>query len=89
MVRGLYDTMVDRHVSRHSALDGGSSLTRFGLLPVLWSHGAGTDVMQRIAAPMIGGIYAYGGKERHYQQMRLKSITSWIAVKSLASHVTR
>ncbi len=27
-----------------------------GLLPVLWSHGAGADVMKRIAAPMVGGI---------------------------------
>lgn len=27
-----------------------------GLLPIMWSHGAGADVMQRIAAPMIGGL---------------------------------
>ena len=27
-----------------------------GLLPILWSTGAGADVMQRIAAPMIGGL---------------------------------
>ena len=27
-----------------------------GLLPLLWAHGAGSDVMQRIAAPMIGGL---------------------------------
>ncbi len=27
-----------------------------GLLPVLWSHGAGADVMKRIAAPMVGGV---------------------------------
>lgn len=28
----------------------------FGLLPIMWSTGAGSDVMKRIAAPMIGGI---------------------------------
>ncbi len=28
----------------------------FGLLPIMWSVGAGADVMKRIAAPMIGGI---------------------------------
>jgi Cu(I)/Ag(I) efflux system membrane protein CusA/SilA len=28
----------------------------FGLLPILWSNGAGADVMKRIAAPMLGGI---------------------------------
>ena|SRR5437867_2636584 len=27
-----------------------------GLLPILWSHGAGANVMKRIATPMIGGI---------------------------------
>jgi len=28
----------------------------FGLVPILWSTGTGSDVMKRIAAPMIGGI---------------------------------
>jgi Cu(I)/Ag(I) efflux system membrane protein CusA/SilA len=28
----------------------------FGLLPILWQHGAGADIMRRIAAPMIGGV---------------------------------
>ena len=27
-----------------------------GLLPIMWSHGAGSEVMSRIAAPMIGGM---------------------------------
>ncbi len=27
-----------------------------GLVPVLWSHGAGASVMKRIAAPMVGGM---------------------------------
>ncbi len=27
-----------------------------GLIPILWSHGAGADVMKRIAAPMVGGM---------------------------------
>lgn len=27
-----------------------------GLIPIMWSSGAGADVMKRIAAPMIGGI---------------------------------
>jgi copper/silver efflux system protein len=27
-----------------------------GLLPILWSHGAGSEVIQRIAVPMIGGM---------------------------------
>ena len=28
-----------------------------GLIPIMWSTGAGGDVMKRIAAPMIGGIF--------------------------------
>ncbi|MFA5858467.1 MAG: CusA/CzcA family heavy metal efflux RND transporter [Elusimicrobiota bacterium] len=28
-----------------------------GLLPIMWSTGTGADVMKRIAAPMIGGVF--------------------------------
>jgi Cu(I)/Ag(I) efflux system membrane protein CusA/SilA len=28
----------------------------FGLLPIMWGHGTGSDVMKRIAAPMVGGM---------------------------------
>ncbi len=28
-----------------------------GLVPIMWSHGTGADVMKRIAAPLIGGIF--------------------------------
>ncbi|HLE63767.1 MAG TPA: efflux RND transporter permease subunit, partial [Pyrinomonadaceae bacterium] len=28
-----------------------------GLVPIMWSNGAGADVMKRIAAPMVGGIF--------------------------------
>ncbi|MBI5895858.1 MAG: efflux RND transporter permease subunit, partial [Desulfobacterales bacterium] len=31
-----------------------------GLLPLMWSHGAGADVMKRIAAPMVGGVVTSG-----------------------------
>jgi Cu(I)/Ag(I) efflux system membrane protein CusA/SilA len=31
-----------------------------GLLPIMWSHGAGADVMKRIAAPMVGGVVTSG-----------------------------
>jgi Cu(I)/Ag(I) efflux system membrane protein CusA/SilA len=27
-----------------------------GLLPIMWGHGAGADMMKRIAAPMVGGV---------------------------------
>ena len=27
-----------------------------GLLPIMWGHGTGSEVMQRLAAPMVGGL---------------------------------
>jgi len=27
-----------------------------GLMPIMWSTGAGSDVMKRVAAPMVGGL---------------------------------
>jgi Cu(I)/Ag(I) efflux system membrane protein CusA/SilA len=33
------------------------AVTFTGLLPIMWSTGAGADVMKRIAAPMVGGIF--------------------------------
>ena len=26
-------------------------------MPILWCHGTGADVMRRIAAPMVGGVF--------------------------------
>jgi Cu(I)/Ag(I) efflux system membrane protein CusA/SilA len=31
--------------------------TFVGLVPIMWATGTGADVMKRIAAPMIGGIF--------------------------------
>lgn len=31
-------------------------MVTFGLIPALWAHGAGAEAIQRIAAPMIGGL---------------------------------
>jgi len=28
-----------------------------GLMPIMWSIGAGSDVMKRVAAPMVGGLF--------------------------------
>jgi len=32
------------------------AMITFGLVPALWAHGAGAEAIQRIAAPMIGGL---------------------------------
>ena len=31
-----------------------------GLLPIMWSTGAGADVMKRIATPLVGGVATAG-----------------------------
>ena len=31
-----------------------------GLLPIMWSAGAGADVMKRIATPLVGGVITSG-----------------------------
>jgi Cu(I)/Ag(I) efflux system membrane protein CusA/SilA len=28
-----------------------------GLMPIMWSAGSGADMMKRIAAPMVGGLF--------------------------------
>ncbi|MBI5018650.1 MAG: efflux RND transporter permease subunit [Deltaproteobacteria bacterium] len=34
-----------------------AATTFLGLVPILWATGTGSDVMKRIAAPMVGGIF--------------------------------
>jgi Cu(I)/Ag(I) efflux system membrane protein CusA/SilA len=55
-LRALRDAIYHGAVQRvrPKAMTVGSLL--FGLLPIMWSHGAGADTMKRIAVPMIGGI---------------------------------
>ena len=31
--------------------------TFIGLLPIMWSVGRGADMMKRVAAPMVGGLF--------------------------------
>ncbi|MDA2933100.1 CusA/CzcA family heavy metal efflux RND transporter [Acidobacteria bacterium AH-259-D05] len=33
-----------------------ASVIMAGLIPIMWSHGTGADVMKRIATPMVGGV---------------------------------
>jgi Cu(I)/Ag(I) efflux system membrane protein CusA/SilA len=63
VARGLMETRAEL---RQAVLDGALRRVRpkfmtvatmfLGLVPILWSTGAGAEVMKRIAAPMIGGL---------------------------------
>ena len=54
--RDLMEAVLEGASQRVRPIMMTASAILFGLLPILWSHGAGADVMQRIAAPMIGGM---------------------------------
>ncbi|MBA3029749.1 MAG: efflux RND transporter permease subunit [Desulfobacteraceae bacterium] len=61
--KGLMNTLADlKNAIHHGAVQRvrpkimTASVIIAGLLPIMWSHGAGADVMKRIAAPMIGGV---------------------------------
>lgn len=69
-----------------------------GLLPIMWSIGTGSDMMKRIAAPMIGGLVTsfilellvyppiYGYWKWNFEMRRGEVDVSAIAVPSLSGH---
>ncbi|MCU1257794.1 MAG: heavy metal efflux pump, CzcA family, partial [Bryobacterales bacterium] len=52
----LRDAILDGAVKRIRPKFRTAATILLGLLPIMWSTGAGSDVMKRIAAPMLGGI---------------------------------
>jgi copper/silver efflux system protein len=55
-VTSLYDAIREGAVLRVRPKAMTVSVIVAGLLPIMWSQGTGSEVMQRIAAPMIGGM---------------------------------
>lgn len=55
-LRALYDAVMEGAVERVRPKMMTVTAIIAGLLPVLWGSGAGSSVMRRIAAPMIGGM---------------------------------
>jgi copper/silver efflux system protein len=53
----LREAIIDGAVKRLRPKVMTVAVMTLGLLPILWSHGTGADVMKRIAAPMVGGIF--------------------------------
>jgi Cu(I)/Ag(I) efflux system membrane protein CusA/SilA len=64
--RGNSREAITRHVLQEYVISGAAkrlrpklmtvSVALFGLVPVLWATGVGSDVMQPIVLPMIGGV---------------------------------
>jgi Cu(I)/Ag(I) efflux system membrane protein CusA/SilA len=55
-IRDLHEAIIEGAVKRIRPKVMTIMAILLGLLPIMWSHGAGADVMKRIAAPMIGGV---------------------------------
>jgi hypothetical protein len=58
--------------------------TCIGLFPIMWATGAGSDVMKRIAAPMVGGIFTSFLLEMLvypaiYEVWKRNSLFGWLA----------
>jgi copper/silver efflux system protein len=54
--RDLYHAIISGAVERVRPKMMTVAAITAGLLPIMWSHGTGSEVMQRIAVPMIGGM---------------------------------
>ncbi len=52
----LYDAVMEGAVERVRPKMMTVVAIMAGLLPIMWSTGAGSEIMQRIAVPMIGGM---------------------------------
>jgi Cu(I)/Ag(I) efflux system membrane protein CusA/SilA len=55
-IKDLYDAIIEGAVMRVRPKMMTVTAIMAGLLPIMWSHGTGADVMKRIAAPMVGGM---------------------------------
>ncbi|MBI5344796.1 MAG: efflux RND transporter permease subunit, partial [Deltaproteobacteria bacterium] len=53
----LYDAVIEGTVMRVRPKLMTVTAIIAGLLPIMWSSGTGADVMKRIAAPMVGGMF--------------------------------
>ena len=55
-LKDLYDAVIVGAVERVRPKMMTVMAIMAGLLPILWGHGTGSEVMKRIAAPMVGGM---------------------------------
>ncbi len=55
-LKDLYDAIMEGAVDRVRPKMMTVIAIMGGLLPILWGHGTGSQVMKRIAAPMVGGM---------------------------------
>ncbi len=55
-VADLYQSVIRAALERVRPVMMTTTTTVIGLLPIMWSTGSGSQIMKRIAAPMVGGL---------------------------------
>ncbi len=55
-VQQLYEAIMEGAVDRVRPKMMTVTAIMAGLLPIMWGHGTGSQVMKRIATPMVGGM---------------------------------
>ncbi len=55
-VTDLYQSVIRAALERVRPVMMTTTTTVIGLLPIMWSTGSGSQIMKRIAAPMVGGL---------------------------------
>jgi len=56
LVAHLHEAIVHGSVKRIRPKLMTVAAASLGLMPIMWSAGAGADLMKRVAAPMVGGL---------------------------------
>jgi Cu(I)/Ag(I) efflux system membrane protein CusA/SilA len=57
-LQDLLETVHTGAVERIRPMSMAGLANILGLLPVMWATGTGADVMKRLAAPMVGGVFS-------------------------------
>jgi copper/silver efflux system protein len=55
-IKDIYDAVIEGAVERVRPKMMTVTTTMVGLLPIMWGTGTGSEVMKRIATPMVGGL---------------------------------
>jgi Cu(I)/Ag(I) efflux system membrane protein CusA/SilA len=56
-IAGLHEAIIHGAVKRIRPKMMTVMAASMGLMPIMWSTGAGADMMKRVAAPMVGGLF--------------------------------
>ena len=53
------------------------STTVFGLMPIFWTHGRGSDVMQPMAIPCVGGMAVQPVRHDLHRAVPFCAVEEW------------